>query len=474
MLSGRWHRSTRFFMAGVLLFLLFCNVPGQLTNRLYIGGKDENYPLVADFGYTTRFEHGWPFTYLAREPELTNASWGPCIAENVVDCWTLWLGVEQFSLSSLLLNAVLGVIAAAASGLVFEIWRRRHQHWWQFHLSDMFISTAIVCVFGAWYAEKQRHAATISEITRTQPTIGPSWKSYEAGPSWLRWWIGEIPFRNLDEEFEVTVYESEYLPMVARVATLEYVDIACDVNTERLKCLEDLPRLTMLNLENADLVIEENSIPQADNQVLVLPVLPKLRALSISHTRYRSEGIGRLSSLEVLNLYYTMSNDQTLAEVSQCRRLKELDLGTLKISSQGISSLQALPELCRLRLEYATLDDGAMQELGRLVHLQYLSLDGGEFSAASLHHLANLTLLHSLSLEDTLTDDVALEKLLLLPSLRHLYLSNTNVTEKSLATLQKMKQLRNLVLPSEKFSVTSQKALQETLSSCDVSYYPPH
>lgn len=323
MLTGPWHRSTRFLIVSVLLLLLFCNVPGHLTTRIWIGEAEENFPLVAHFGYINQFEHGWPFTYLARVPEFTNSGVGPYIAENVADCWTPWRGVERFSLISLLLNAFVGVIVTATSGILFEIWRRRHKHLWQFHLSDMFIATAIVCVFGAWYAEKQRHAATISEVTRTQPTIGPSWKSYEAGPSWLRWWIGEIPFRNLDEEFEVTVYESEYLPMVARVATLESVEIGCDVNTERLKCLEDLPRLTMLNLENADLVIEENSIRQADKQVLMLPVLPKLRALSISHARYRSEGIGRLSSLEVLNLYYTMSNDQTLAEVSQCRRLKK-------------------------------------------------------------------------------------------------------------------------------------------------------
>ena len=57
LLTGRWHRSSWVVVVLVLVFLAFCNVPGQLVTDIDFNNWDLVNPLIR------RTEHGWPLSW---------------------------------------------------------------------------------------------------------------------------------------------------------------------------------------------------------------------------------------------------------------------------------------------------------------------------------------------------------------------------------------------------------------------------
>src|SRR5688572_6860253 len=83
LLTGRWHRSTGVVAVLVLLFLVFCNLPGQLVQKVSVDLDDWSYEPSDE-----RLEHGWPLTWGTRYV-LTFPPAGISTLEQM-DCWAYW------------------------------------------------------------------------------------------------------------------------------------------------------------------------------------------------------------------------------------------------------------------------------------------------------------------------------------------------------------------------------------------------
>ncbi len=227
-------------------------------------------------------------------------------------------------------------------------------------LAIVTMALAVVAIgLGFGFPVYQRHRA-IREFYE----LGGSVTEQEAGPQWLRRWIGKEAMRRcgFDDVTSIDLAGTEAtdatLRLVARFRELN--DINLDGTQITDAGLESLR--TLKNLESVSLA----ATGIGDQGLARLAELNRLNDLSLAGTRVSAAGLSlfrRTSSLETLDLRQTHAVNQTLAEISNLRSLRALKLGGCCYGDAGLKRLHALSGLERLDLGEAKVTRAAVVRL---------------------------------------------------------------------------------------------------------------
>ena len=139
---------------------------------------------------------------------------------------------------------------------------------------------------------------------------------------------------------------------VANLATLseleELVLSGNRITSEGVSALAKLPRLSKLDIGGT---VSGSAI---DNNVgAALHDLPRLEAIILSSTKVTDQGVADLRGLQnlrLLDLSNTKVTDRCIAYLLEMRSLREVRLNMTGVTADGVTRLQALPELQALKV----------------------------------------------------------------------------------------------------------------------------
>ncbi|CAI5514276.1 unnamed protein product [Closterium sp. Naga37s-1] len=203
--------------------------------------------------------------------------------------------------------------------------------------------------------------------------------------------------------------------------------------------------------------------------------LPGLSGLHLRGcTGVTTEGvlqIGRLTSVDSLDLSYTPVGDAGLRcleplvmlrelDLSECNLVTDLDLSNcVRVGEEGILCVcEDMPWLEDLCLDGCKLSDAGLEAIGRMSRLRVLDISGSAVTDAALVHLSQLSAsgiassLTSLNLSWSGVSDEGLCQLAGYDWLEELHLSGPNVTPLGLRQVRGLPRLRKVRL----WSVTSE------------------
>ncbi|HEX7379673.1 MAG TPA: hypothetical protein VF278_21295 [Pirellulales bacterium] len=464
--------------------LLLANIAGSLASSSGLGWW--NAHIV---------EHGWPSTWLVRQPAdgSTENLWA--LSENV--CYLDWFAAAA--------NVIVCLALLASFAAAIE-WRRRRRHRvWQFTIGDLLGVILILCFPLKVVSERRQaladvraaaHGADLGDIATWELSL----------PHWLRelWpeaefavtplvWLGllrpdemsvDFPDRQSEAALVAALINAGPDGVTVRVrrpstggqkeqppfdpkalrSLLSLRQLTLErVNDDAMACLESLPEVRKLKFD-------VNCGPLSRSGAAHLRQLRKLRWLDVSRECLSDAGIEAVASLGTLDvLSLAGASDGDLARLSNLKRLRCLELLDAKVTDDGLASLAELPRLERLRLSGIYVTGAGFARLSQLSRLWQLDLHGCGLEndglaglenlralcslniantpvTGALAHLGKLRSLRRLNLCGTEINDLSLSGLPSLPRLEELILSNTRITGKGLGPLNRLPALRELDL----------------------------
>lgn len=210
-------------------------------------------------------------------------------------------------------------------------------------------------------------------------------------PAGLDWYVAHVD-RQLD---------GGYLPtLVAEVEALALPGLSL-ASCRRLAPADAGALASATTLELVDLFNTATN----DQSVAQLDELAQLRILNLAGTAISDASLAKIAalpSLEVLHLGWTQISDAGLATLTQARKLHTLDLRGTAIGDAGMAALARMPALRALGLQELAVSDAGVSALTPLAErLEVLDLGYTKIGAASVAKLASLERLHTLSLRAT-------------------------------------------------------------------------
>jgi len=411
------HPSTIVFLLFVVVILLLLNIPGQIVvgPDIFVDGKyGPHFPAYE------HYEHGWPVTYMSREPMMLS---GPRYVR--LSLWQLFKGVEQFSVAALLADVATALAALFAGSLLFEAWRRRRTRLLQFSLSELvvFVSlVALVCSILAMY--RSRHHGeldALQSIAKTE-TEGVEWgipvherAAWQlGGPSWLREIVGGRPFHIFDRVVGIYVTGNE-LEHAVKLRNLKVICIFGSVSNRQLRLLEQCRQLEALDMHFARVEHEGPELIDENGYVIEpcfqLPLLPNLRGINLYDTAFRGEGLENLRSVENLDLSDDYIDDEGLSAIGGLPHLRVLSLAGTEVTNAGLRHLSSLGQLQELWLGFTSIGDEGVGHLAGLRELRSLDLYGVEITDAAIPVLKQLAELQYLNLHNTSVTEDGIDEL---------------------------------------------------------------
>lgn len=186
-----------------------------------------------------------------------------------------------------------------------------------------------------------------------------------------------------------------------------------------------------------------------NNKYLKKAVVTKIQSIGLNYTEDMIY-LARMTSLRRLNLNWCgMSNAKDFANLVYIPQLTELDAVSIRITDEGLSSLQNLSELRSLDLGHNNnITDEGLRVLMYLPKLSKLSLGYCEsITDEALDLLKFLPELIRLNLERCGITDHGISKLKFAPTLQELDLSSCrSITDSGLRVLEYLPGLRSLKL----------------------------
>lgn len=169
-----------------------------------------------------------------------------------------------------------------------------------------------------------------------------------------------------------------------------------------------------------------------------------VRAKSAPIRKITPELITQCPRLKLLDLSSTGVGDDELAEIAVLTGLEELNLNHTHVSDVTLERLARLPQLRQLELADTSITDAGLAHIGDAQQLRQLDLGNAPISGDGLLHLARIKELHELSLGGTDVQDEDLKLLARMKSLVELDLSNTAITDQGLEHLLDLSSLKRL------------------------------
>lgn len=172
-------------------------------------------------------------------------------------------------------------------------------------------------------------------------------------------------------------------------------------------------------VRGAAVVVEVSFPQQAGNQALsdteeMLAVLPGLRALNLGSTRVTDQGLKSLAPLAKLlelNLSETAVGDVGLKELAGLQQLEVLDLSATRVTDRGLKELAPLRKLRTLKLADTTITGAGLKELPEFAELEWLDLGATRVEGAGLERLARLKGLRTVRLTGCPASEKAVQEL---------------------------------------------------------------
>ena len=215
----------------------------------------------------------------------------------------------------------------------------------------------------------------------------------------------------------------------------------------------------LLNLKPDDLYMFSNMLtatnyPSVSKSMRYIAHLTGLKDLELGSTKITSEGmkhIIKMQSLETLILPKGLTN-RGLSYVAQLESLKGLYFTENSVTNAGLKRyLPKLTKLEELVLSGEQINNAGLVHLANLKSLKYLFLWGENFSDAGLEHLKNVPSLKILNIMNLPITDAGVQHLSGHGRLENLSLYNTEVTDRGLLYLKSIPSLKKLDLGKRHF-----------------------
>lgn len=165
------------------------------------------------------------------------------------------------------------------------------------------------------------------------------------------------------------------------------------------------------------------------------------------HSKEILHHLSGLPHLQVLELYRTPADDESLRSIGELTKLRKLKLGRADdVTDEGGSYLSQLQGLEHLEMNYSRLSDKSVETVSDLQNLEVLQLEG-EFSEEAIRHLRHLKNLQKLTLvglRSTELSEVGVIAVKDLTALKELNLWHARVTQKGLWHRKRLQNFRRL------------------------------
>ena len=189
------HRSTYVVAALVAAVLLLANIPARIDRTASAWGRDAH------------LDHGWPWTFLRRLPEVEwydNLSLAAALTEHrdrmgrveASAFWTLARKIDEVSWLCILGDTAVAVVVVGTAAAAFEAWRRRRSRLCQFYLLELVALTTVVGAFLSWFSVSVRERREEQQALREMDFVDHD--EDLAGPHWLRKLVGSRPILAFD------------------------------------------------------------------------------------------------------------------------------------------------------------------------------------------------------------------------------------------------------------------------------------
>jgi hypothetical protein len=217
----RIHRSTLVVLALVLASLVFVNIPGEGTERVW-----------------ERFHHGWPHFYFERSAQPR--SW-----------WSFSGRAPVFHLDALLLNVMAAFCISALAAFAAELWIRRYGRLFRFSIMSMLTVTAIAAVIFGLVARDLhnclRQQGALDQLA-AQGSIRVS--RDERKYDWLRSLFGSDLDGTIHRiDFDATSPEGARVPDLSALADLRFLNLrGIALGADDIRRLSAIPTLQTLSL----------------------------------------------------------------------------------------------------------------------------------------------------------------------------------------------------------------------------------
>lgn len=258
----------------------------------------------------------------------------------------------------------------------------------------------------------------------------------------------------------------EYVDALLESTKLKSVDIEnsniTDASLEKLKALPDIETLAL-----------RRNLGFTDNAIKLFAEFPKLKTLKILYNDFSSAslfGLGKLSTVRVLDLRGLQVGDDTLMFVSKLENLEELRIRSSSVTSLGMSMLKKCKKLRILELQDSQISPDSVESFKEMDALRYLRIfRADEFGADGVSELAALTELETLELRAMSCSNEALLKLKTLTNLKTVEFSELNGIDSAtvidvLKSFPKLESIRIFAVPVDD-SVASYLATVSNLKS---------
>lgn len=202
----------------------------------------------------------------------------------------------------------------------------------------------------------------------------------------------------------------------------------------QVSALLAFPTLRVLVIHDRKITVE---------QLQQIGKIRSLEAIDLGFLNVTDEGLrqlGGLRSLRQLRLYGTDVTDAGLEFLAPLATLENLDLGSTRITSAGLSRLAALRSLRGIGLSATRIGDDGVPHLNALSSLQRLDIGETKISDAGLALLC-LPRLECLLLDGDAIGDIGLVHLGCMRQLCHLSLEATRITDDGLKMLRRFDSL---------------------------------
>ena len=207
------------------------------------------------------------------------------------------------------------------------------------------------------------------------------------------------------------VFQQPGLPFLSRMTELDTLDLAFSNQTD--DCIETLSRLPHL------VSLSVGWSPIAHNGLRHFDKLTGLRHLAVS-----GPAAGEPERVE-----------PDISFLSNYPDMRELDLGTLRLTDENLSVLKNLPRLRALSVFGAEICGTGFAALSSSPQLEELYAAGTNVVDDSLRHLAGLTALRILYFKSRSLSDAGLHHLHALDQLQSLQLPDCDITDSGLAMI---------------------------------------
>ena len=185
-----------------------------------------------------------------------------------------------------------------------------------------------------------------------------------------------------------------------------------------------------------------------DDALVDLTDCAKLKHLELIDTQVSDKGalvIARLKSLESLDFEGSRITDQGMSSFTRLAKLRHVVCSRV-VTNAAFKALSSWPMLRSICVRDSRVTDLGLREIRALPQLRQLDLNGCSITDIGLKHIANCVSLQELNLTNTEVTDEGLGYLSQLTQLHSLYVRGTDVTFSGVVDLVTERQQRGFVV----------------------------